>query len=401
MKRNSVPNDRPPVRKIINIELPEGRLGLRIALVIVLIVLAVASFALGINSLVSTDAGLTEITALSGEMNAGSSFTFYYYLGYGGADATDEKRELRNVYTEAATDALELFCADIETEETGGLYRLSRSPNETLNVDEALYSALEQLEASDTRYHYLAPLYEQYYALCSSMGDEEAAQYDPRLDAAQGEFFAEAAAFAADETAVDIELLGDGKVRLRVSEEYLAFAQENGIVSFLDLGWMENAFIADYLAETLEAAGYTRGALISDDGFMRCLDEETGSEYSFNFTHREGGEVTVLSTLRFSGRVSIACLRDYPAEGSDGEGYYLYENGTLRSPFLDTSDGLDRSSTPELCGYSFYEGCAALALKLAPIFIADTLNTEALVTLENEGITVYYAKDGALCSTAA
>lgn len=88
MKRNSVPNDRPPVRKIINIELPEGRLGLRIALVIVLIVLAVASFALGINSLVSTDAGLTEITALSGEMNAGSSFTFYYYLGYGGADAT-------------------------------------------------------------------------------------------------------------------------------------------------------------------------------------------------------------------------------------------------------------------------------------------------------------------------
>ena len=401
MKRNSVPNDRPPVRKIINIELPEGRLGLRIALVIVLIVLAVASFALGINSLVSTDAGLTEITALSGEMNAGSSFTFYYYLGYGGADATDEKRELRNVYTEAATDALELFCADIETEETGGLYRLSRSPNEILNVDEALYSALEQLEASDSRYHYLAPLYEQYYALCSSMGDEEAAQYDPRLDAAQGEFFAEAAAFAADETAVDIELLGDGKVRLRVSDEYLAFAQENGIVSFLDLGWMENAFIADYLAETLEAAGYTRGALISDDGFMRCLDEETGSEYSFNFTHREGGEVTVLSTLRFSGRVSIACLRDYPAEGSDGEGYYLYENGTLRSPFLDTSDGLDRSSKPELCGYSFDEGCAALALTLAPIFIADTLNTEALVTLENEGITVYYAKDGALCSTAA
>lgn len=49
MKRNSVPNDRPPVRKIINIELPEGRLGLRIALVIVLIVLAVASFALGIK----------------------------------------------------------------------------------------------------------------------------------------------------------------------------------------------------------------------------------------------------------------------------------------------------------------------------------------------------------------
>ena len=401
MKRNSVPNDRPPVRRIINIELPEGRLGLRLALVIGLIALAVASFALGINSLVSTDAGLTEITALSGEMNAGGRFTFYYYLGYGGADAGDEKRELLGVYTEAATDALGLFCAGVETTGAGGLYWLSRRPNEELHVDAALYSALEQLEASGTRYHYLAPLYEQYHALCSSVGDEEAEQYDPRLDAAQAEYYAECAAFASDGAAVDLELLGDGKVRLRVSDEYLAFARENGISCFVDLGWMENAFIADYLAGTLEAAGFTRGALISEDGFMRCLDTETGSEYAFDFTHREGGEVTVLSTLRFAGRVSIACLRDYPAEGSGGEGYYMYEDGTLRSPFLDVSDGLDSCAAPELCGWSEDAGCAAIALELAPIFIADALNVEAVEALENEGITVYYAEDGALRSTAA
>ena len=401
MKRNSVPNDRPPVRRIINIELPEGRLGLRLALVIGLIALAVASFALGINSLVSTDAGLTEITALSGEMNAGGRVTFYYYLGCGGADAGDEKRELRGVYTEAATDALGLFCAGVETTGAGGLYWLSRRPNEELHVDAALYSALEQLEASGTRYHYLAPLYEQYHALRSSVGDEEAAQYDPRLDAAQAEYYAECAAFASDGAAVDLELLGDGKVRLRVSDEYLAFARENGISCFVDLGWMENAFIADYLAGTLEAAGFTRGALISEDGFMRCLDTETGSEYAFDFTHREGGAVTVLSTLRFAGRVSIACLRDYPAEGSGGEGYYMYEDGTLRSPFLDVSDGLDSCAAPELCGWSEDAGCAAIALELAPIFIADALNVEALEALENEGITVYYAEDGALRSTAA
>ena len=116
---------------------------------------------------------------------------------------------------------------------------------------------------------------------------------------------------------------------------------------------------------------------------------------------REGGEVTVLSTLRFAGRVSIACLRDYPAEGSGGEGYYMYEDGTLRSPFLDVSDGLDSCAAPELCGWSEDAGCAAIALELAPIFIADALNVEALEALENEGITVYYAEDGALRSTAA
>ena len=254
MKRKPLSNDRPAIQKSIKIQLPEGRLGLRLALVIVLIALAVGSFALGINSIFSTEAGLAEVSALSGEMNAGESFTFYYYLGYDGTNATDERRTLRSLYTEAATDALELFGADIESE-TVGLCYISRHPNEDTEVGQALYSAFELLEESGTRYHYLAPLYAQYHALCSSQSDVEAAQYDPRLDAAQGEFFARTAAFASDEGSVDIELLGEGRVRLSVSEEYLAFAQENGISSFVDLGWMENAFIADYMAGALIEAG--------------------------------------------------------------------------------------------------------------------------------------------------
>ncbi len=399
MKRKPLSNDRPAIQKSIKIQLPEGRLGLRLALVIVLIALAVGSFALGINSIFSTEAGLAEVSALSGEMNAGESFTFYYYLGYDGTNATDERRTLRSLYTEAATDALELFGADIESE-TVGLCYISRHPNEDTEVGQALYSAFELLEESGTRYHYLAPLYAQYHALCSSQSDVEAAQYDPRLDAAQGEFFARTAAFASDEGSVDIELLGEGRVRLSVSEEYLAFAQENGISSFVDLGWMENAFIADYIAGALIEAGYTRGALTSDDGFMRCLDGETGTEYSFDFSHRERNTVTNLATLHFSGSVSLACLRDYPAAGSGAAGYYQYEDGSLRSSYLDTADGLDRCCVPELCGSSFDTGCAGLALKLAPLFIAGSLDAEALEMLEIAGITVYYTSNGALCSTA-
>ena len=153
MKRKPLSNDRPAIQKSIKIQLPEGRLGLRLALVIVLIALAVGSFALGINSIFSTEAGLAEVSALSGEMNAGESFTFYYYLGYDGTNATDERRTLRSLYTEAATDALELFGADIESE-TVGLCYISRHPNEDIEVGQALYSAFELLEESGTRYHY-------------------------------------------------------------------------------------------------------------------------------------------------------------------------------------------------------------------------------------------------------
>ena len=400
MKRKSAPNDRPVIDKTIHIPLPENKLKLRTALVIALIVLAVASFAFGINSLVGTDAGMAEITVLSGEMNAGDDFTFYYNLGFGGADATDERREVRSLYSQAATDALEIFSSDVEAEGGGNLYYLNSRPNEDVAVDGALYSALEQLEGSGTRYHYLAPLYEQYYAMFNSASDAEAAEYDPRLNDAQAEFFSQIAAFASDSGEIALELLGDNKVRLHVSEEYMRFAEANGVTTFIDLTWMKNAFIADYIAQELIDAGYTHGALISDDGFMRCLDDETGAEYSFTFSHRDGTTITNLSTLQFSGTVSIAYLHDYPLESGNSGGYYLYSDGTLRSAFLDTADGLDRSCVPELAAYSFEDGCAGLALRLAPVFISSDLDMNELAELEKDGITVYYTQDGILCSTA-
>lgn len=400
MKRKSAPNDRPVIDKTIHIPLPENKLKLRTALVIALIVLAVASFAFGVNSLVGTDAGMAEITVLSGEMNAGDDFTFYYNLGFGGADATDERREVRSLYSQAATDALEIFSSDVEAEGGGNLYYLNSRLNEDVAVDGALYSALEQLEGSGTRYHYLAPLYEQYYAMFNSASDAEAAEYDPRLNDAQAEFFSQIAAFASDSGEIALELLGDNKVRLHVSEEYMRFAEANGVTTFIDLTWMKNAFIADYIAQELIDAGYTHGALISDDGFMRCLDDETGAEYSFTFSHRDGTTITNLSTLQFSGTVSIAYLHDYPLESGNSGGYYLYSDGTLRSAFLDTADGLDRSCVPELAAYSFEDGCAGLALRLAPVFISSDLDMNELAELEKDGITVYYTQDGVLCSTA-
>ena len=74
-------------------------------------------------------------------------------------------------------------------------------------IRDRLYSALEQLEGSGTRYHYLAPLYEQYYAMFNSASDAEAAEYDPRLNDAQAEFFSQIAAFASDSGEIALSLI--------------------------------------------------------------------------------------------------------------------------------------------------------------------------------------------------
>lgn len=89
----------------------------------------------------------------------------------------------------------------------------------------ALFDA-ETIESSGTRYHYLTPLYAQYYALFNSLSDCEAAQYDPRLDPCHGKSFADA----------------------------VAFAEANNIDTFVDLVCMRNTFI-DYIADKLTDTG--------------------------------------------------------------------------------------------------------------------------------------------------
>ena len=60
-----------------------------------------------------------------------------------------------------------------------------------------------------------------------------------------------------------VELLGEGRIRLFVSREYLEFARREGVECFIDFEWMRNAFIIDYLARELAAQGYTSGVLLS------------------------------------------------------------------------------------------------------------------------------------------
>ena len=57
------------------IPLPEGRVALRFVLLIALLIIAIVSFAFGVNGLVGSEPGLAEIEALTGSMNCSEDFT--------------------------------------------------------------------------------------------------------------------------------------------------------------------------------------------------------------------------------------------------------------------------------------------------------------------------------------
>lgn len=390
MKRRLKKGAREPVEQTI--ELPEGRLKLRVILVILGILVAAASMAYGLNAAFSTEAGVQEIAAQSRKgASCSDSFTFYYDLGAGETSATEERKELRALYTQAAVDAQRLFG------QGGDLCGLSARVGETVTVDGALYSALSLLEESGTRFHYLAPVYGLYRSLFFASDDAEAASYDPYLDEGLRAFCREAAAFASDPEAVSLELLGEDRVRLNVSEEYLRFARENGVTEFVDLFWLENAFMADYIAGELLENGYSRGALISRDGFIRSLPELKDSGFTLSFSHREGNVISQLAALELPGGMSVVFLRDYPA-GSGGS-YHVYEDGTIRCPYVDPRDGLSKSALPELAAFSEELSCAETALAAAEIYIADDFDVEAFSVLERQGISVYYCEAGELVHT--
>lgn len=381
---------RPAAGQTGHIELSEDRIKLRTVLLILALLVAVGAFAYGVNALFSSEPGLQEITVqASGKRNCGDDFTFYYYLGAGEVSATAEQKAVRPLYSQAAVDAYRIFNADEAFDGVQNLWYLNQHINEAVAVDPALYEALVLLEQSGTRLHYLGPVYEVYFSLFQCTGDQETAAYDPFVNAEMGAFCGETAGYANDPDQIGLELLGNGTVRLWVSEDYLRFARENGITRFVDLFWMKNAFIADYIAEVLAENGYTRGTLISRDGFVRHLDDTPGAEFAFTLSRRDGVTVYEAETLRFSCAVSLVYLRDYPLGEADAGNYYVRADGVIRFPYIDPADGLCRSAVPQIAASSAKLGCAQLLLKIAPLYIAGSLDPAALQALGAESIAVY------------
>lgn len=371
-----------PVEKI---RLPENHLWLRVILTVLFLVAGAFFIASGVSQLSAKNSGWNVIEASSSELNCGDDFLFRYCLGEGDSSATAEYKALTRCYSEAVTRAFQLFTGDVEYENVCNVYAINRHPNQELTVDEALYQAFSRIQDSGDRRLYLGPVYEQYRGLFSCTEEYQTAEFDPRQNPSIKAYFGTVAAFANDPETVDLELLGENRILLKVSEEYLAFAEENEIESFIDFDWMKNAFIIDYLADTLMDNGFRYGYLTSFDGFTRNLDPRGGS-YVFRFYNRKGAEEDAPATLQMISPVSIVSLRNFPMTENDNWNYYTFASGEIATAFLDPKDGMSKSATENLVSYSADQGCSEILLQTAPIFIAEELNTDALSALAEKEI---------------
>lgn len=381
-------------RPVGKVELSEKHAKRRFYLTILFLVVGAIALVHALMMYLKKDSGWTEIRANSTqELNVSEDFVFLYELGTGGESATAENKALVIQYSDACESAYMMFSADNAYVELNNVYSINHNPNQTIEVEDGLYHALEKAAQYQDRKIYLGPVYAAYDDLFFCQDDVQAAETDPYQNAEAAAFYAQIAAFARDPAAVNLELLENNQVCLHVSEEYLAFAKENEITNFIDFSWMKNAFIADYLAETLVQKGYTHGSISSYDGFVRNLDDREIS-YSYGIYYREGNEIDQAEILDYTGPASIVCMRNYMMSDKDMVHYYAYQNGDIRTMYLDPADGLCKSARNELVCYAEDLDCADILLQMSPYYIADEWDEDAPDKLLQQGITSVYTENG-------
>ncbi len=395
MGKNAKDN-RPLVKPVRRIELDQKHFPLRIVLFVVLLVFGVSAIAYAISQLLTDRSGWQTIVGKTEDgAHCGDEFTLRYQLGADGGSANAEYRALAELYGQATATAYRVFA---ENQIFDGLYNvayLNANPGQTVEVDEVLYDALKLCEQADTRQLFLAPIYEYYANLFSCTEDEQTVDYDPAVNSELADLFAEILEYTNDPDSISIQLLSDHRVCLRISEEYLAFAGTHDIYTFVSFHWMKNAFIADYLADTLCAAGYTHGMLASYDGFSRNLDDR-GTSYAVNLFEQVDGTLYQAGTMPYCDRLSLVLLRTFPINQADNDHYYMTQAGEIRFPYIDAADGRCRAAESNLLCYSSDKGCAEILLRMIPVYIADTLD---LASLSGTDIGAIFCKNGVIFHT--
>lgn len=391
-------DNRPHLKPVEKIQLSGEHITLRLIAAGICLLLGAAALAYAFTQLMTPESGWQTIEAsTTGGANCGSEFVLLYELGAGGTSVSSEKFYLTSLYTDACRKLYQLFHTVESFEGVTNLRDISLHPNETLTVDDALYRAFEKVQRYGDRTIYLGPVYARYGDLFYCTDDVQLVDFDPYLSDAVREEYGTVAAFARDPQSIDLRLLGEGKVCLYVSAEYLAYARQEGIERFLDFGWLKNAFIVDEIARTMIDCGCGRGSISSYDGFSCNLD---GREpYALNVYDYADGRVYPAAVMKYQGAMSIAYLRDYPINGQDVQRLYRLQNGDVRTGYLDPEDGLCKSAAHDLICYSGGRCCADLALLAASVYVAESLDTQPLDRMTEYGVYSIWCRDRVVYGT--
>ncbi len=372
------------------IEISEQHIKVRTIAFILLLVIGIGSLTYFLCKLFIKEPGWITIEIDDPEIK--NEFILNYNIGQGDRSAADEYKSIASMYSREAMKAYRLFDIYREYSDVINLYHINNSPNEILEIDPILYRAFELMQKHGGRIHYLAPIHSTYRDLFSSQNEIEARLSDPNYNDEIHEYFEQVLSYTNNADMIDLKLLGDNKIMLHVSDEYMSFAEENGIEEYIDLSIYTNAFIVDHVADVMNSYGYILGNITSFDGYTRNLDT-TGTRYSYNIFDRIDNDLYTAATLTYENATSFVLMRNYPMSAQDSMSYFGYSNGNYACKYVDPETGYYKSSVDDMIAYSGELGCAEIALKMSKVFIADSLDLNVINDLLGSYIYSIWADD--------
>ena len=90
-----------------------------------------------------------------------------------------------------------------------------------------------------------------------------------------------------------------------MSDAYQAYAAEMGYTAYLDFFWMKNAFLIDYLADTIRGEGYQLGIIPVRTVSCAVSMRREKKEYRYPLYHLSGNEIQSYGTMTYEGPKSI------------------------------------------------------------------------------------------------
>ncbi len=386
-----------PVRRI---ELSEENQKKRAIAAVLFLIIGAALLVYCFVVFITPEKGWTIIEANSTE-NDSYDFVFQYYLGAEGGDTRAENRTVTALYNQSAEKVSRLFDEIRDFDGIVSIHTINGSPNTELEIDEVLYEVFSVFSRYNSRYLYAAPIYSRYENLFYCADDSMLSDFDPIINGEIREEYKNTSRYANDPAMIDLKLLGDNKIKLFVSDEYLSYAEKEGITNFIGLCWLKNAFEIDYIADTMIRNGFTHGTISSAGGFIRNFD--TGSEYyALNVFDDTDEGIFLAASMNYRGERSIVSMRSFPINDSERRRYYVLQNGEIRTVYLDIFDGLPKSSVNTLISYSEEKSCGEVLLEIMDIYISDIFDQSKLSALTDKDIfsvycvnnTVMYNDDG-------
>lgn len=358
------------------LEYSNKNLPLRKVLFVLLVLVALFSFGYAVSNLLKWEAGYRLIES-SGTY--GNEVELRYYT-----ESKSEYNKVKSIYDDSSQKMYQLLDETNLYDDVINIAYLNENINTKVQVDDKLYNVLKKLDSYSDRTIYLGPVFELYKGIFSCSEDYQLIDYDPLLNEDINQELQQLLSYLNSDEHIKIRLYADNYVELYVSDEYKNFVEENGYSNYLDLFWLKNSFIIDQVAESLLQQGYSKGLLSCYNGYYRFLNSES---IMYHYYDLVDDNIAIIADIDYPQPTACVFYRSYKMFELDSLINYTLQDGSVRTCYISSSDGLSKAPISSLTVYSTSKDCSTLALESMKYYISDSFDSD---DIKNEDFNYFY-----------